>query len=155
MDFHLLRQKISTKNLIGVKKIKEENDINFFFDVLLIDGSESKHPLVVNGAVNKELCKTRFVLLHDINNIHNHENYDRLLKSCDYLPVDENPGLRNGYAIFEKRTSADVQVGKAFFSAWRRPASHGPTLADPFCGIHHYECAKTSNAARLWQLLSH
>jgi glycosyl transferase family 1 len=88
-----------------VKKIKEENDINFF-DVLLIDGSESKHQLVVNGAVNKELCEARFVLLHDINNIYNHENYDRLLKSLDYLLVDENPGLRNGYAIFEKRSSA-------------------------------------------------
>jgi hypothetical protein len=99
-----------------VKKIKEENDINFF-DVLLIDGSRSKHQLVVNGALNKELCEARFVLLHDINNVYNHENYDRLLKSRDYLLVDENPGLRSGYAIFEKKSSADREVGRAFYSS--------------------------------------
>jgi hypothetical protein len=99
-----------------VKKIKDENDINFF-DVLLIDGSKSNHQLVANGAVKKELCKAGFVMLHDINNIYNHENYDRLLKSRDYLLVDENPGLRNGYAIFEKRGCADVKVGKAFYSS--------------------------------------
>jgi tetratricopeptide (TPR) repeat protein len=97
---------------LAVKKIKQEHGINFF-DVLLFDGSRSKHQLVGSDALNRELCEARFVILHDINNIDSQGNYDRLLNSRDHVLLEANPGLRNGYAIFEKKGSADSEVGKA------------------------------------------
>jgi len=100
----------------AVKKIKEEHGINFF-DVLLFDGSGSKHQFLGNGALNRESCEARFVLLCSINNINNHENYTLLLNSRDYVLRGENPGLRNGYAIFEKKSSADSEVGKALYAS--------------------------------------
>jgi hypothetical protein len=90
----------STKRLEAtIKAIQEDNHINCF-DVVVIDASEVKHQ--VASAVRKYLLEARFVVLDDINNPYNQETYHLLLRNPNYGVVDHDPGLRNGYAIFER-----------------------------------------------------
>jgi len=93
-----------------VNKTMAENQISFP-DFLLIDGSELIDQLAGTGSLSKELHGARFVVLDDIDRRYNHENYNELLRDSNYVLVEHNPGLRNGYAIFEKRTSVDGMVG--------------------------------------------
>jgi tetratricopeptide (TPR) repeat protein len=98
-----------------VNQIKAQNHIDFF-DVVLIDGSELRHQLHVAGVLDKELFKANFIFLDDINGVHNQKNYERLLRKSNYVLVDQNPGLRNGYAIFEKERSATYKVDETLDS---------------------------------------
>lgn len=91
-----------------MKEIKEENQTSFF-DVLLIDGSELKNHAGVAAAVKKELGTARFVILDDVNGAYNHENYDALLRNPEYMLINYNLDLRNGYAIFEKQRTTTVK----------------------------------------------
>lgn len=93
-----------------IKKIKEDNHINFF-DAVLIDSSRLKHQLSVSRKLNKELHGARFVLLDDINSVYNYENHNELLRDPNYVLVAHNPGLRNGYAIFKKDRYVDGGKG--------------------------------------------
>jgi hypothetical protein len=86
----------SEKTENGIKKIKQEHEINFF-DVLLIDGSEFS-----DFAESDELYKSRFILLDDINTFHNYKNYQKLLTEPNYKMVIQNICLRKGYAIFQR-----------------------------------------------------
>ena len=65
--------------------------------MVLIDGSEftGKPELdLVYGA--------KFILLDDIRAYKNYHNYKRLLNDKNYKLIEEQPFLRNGYAIFSK-----------------------------------------------------
>lgn len=87
-----------------VKMIKDDNHITSF-DAVLIDSSELKNHLAVSGDLSKELHSARIVLLDDINSPGNYENHNGLLRDPQYALVAQNPGLRNGYAIFKKEGS--------------------------------------------------
>jgi hypothetical protein len=117
------RESFSAELAATVKKIKEENRIDAF-DVLLIDGSELGHQFDCNGALDQELMGARFVVLDDISGSYNHGNYSRLLNNSLYVLVEHNPGLRNGYAIFEKQASGN---GNGSSSAHSKQ-SHGDRL---------------------------
>jgi hypothetical protein len=78
-----------------IKKIKQENQIDFF-DVVLLDGSE----LNVRTDLANELHRGRIVMLDDVNI--NQKIYYDLLTDNTYMLDAENSGLRNGYAIFKK-----------------------------------------------------
>lgn len=78
----------------GIKKIKEENNVDIF-DVVLIDGSE-----FTGKAELEEIYGAKFILLDDINTFKNYENYNRLLSDSKYVLIRHNKKLRNGYAIF-------------------------------------------------------
>ncbi|MEI8125121.1 MAG: hypothetical protein WCG42_05160 [Parachlamydiaceae bacterium] len=80
----------------GIELIKSKEKIDFF-DMVLIDGSEftGKPELdLVYGA--------KFILLDDIRAYKNYHNYKRLLNDKNYKLIEEQPFLRNGYAIFSK-----------------------------------------------------
>jgi hypothetical protein len=84
-----------------VRRIKEENQINFF-DAVLIDSSELSQEITNNAEPSSELYGAGFILLDDINTFYNYKNHDRLLRDMNYVRVAENPGLRNGYSIFRR-----------------------------------------------------
>ncbi len=86
----------------SIKIIKQENKINLF-DVVFIDSSE----FYVNFALD-EVYGARFVLLDDINTFQNYKNHHKLLADPNYFVDDQNPSLRNGYAIFKKVNSNEV-----------------------------------------------
>ena len=71
------------------------------FDAVLIDGSEFDYELPACGELI-ELQSAKIVLLDDINTLNNFDNYNALLSNPTYCLSAHNPGLRNGYAIFEK-----------------------------------------------------
>nr|MDJ0520330.1 FkbM family methyltransferase [Trichodesmium sp. MO_231.B1] len=78
----------------GIKKIKQDNNIDVF-DVVLIDGSE-----FTGTAELEEIYGAKFILLDDINTFKNYDNYNRLLTDAKYILINQNKELRNGYAIF-------------------------------------------------------
>jgi hypothetical protein len=80
-----------------IKKIKQENKIDFF-DIVLVDGSE----LSAKINLSNELMSAKIVILDDINISFNQKNYSFLLTSNAYIIDAENISLRNGYAIFKK-----------------------------------------------------
>ena len=80
----------------GIRFIKKENDIDTF-DMVLIDGSE-----FTGKAELDEIYGARLILLDDINAFKNFENYNRLLYDSNYVLVEEDRSVRNGYAIFKK-----------------------------------------------------
>jgi hypothetical protein len=82
----------------GISHIKAQQQIEFF-DVVLIDGSEftgiAELPLVYGA---------RFILLDDIKSFKNFDNYHILLNDPLYECIDVNFRLRNGYAVFKRRS---------------------------------------------------
>jgi hypothetical protein len=95
-----------------VNQIKAENHIDVF-DVVLIDGSE-----LTDGAnCIQELYQARLIFLDDTNRTYNQANYELMLRNSDYVLTEQNPGLRNGYAIFEKVSSPVCKVDKTLISS--------------------------------------
>ncbi|MBD1921226.1 FkbM family methyltransferase [Microcoleus sp. FACHB-831] len=85
----------------GIKKIKQENNIDFF-DVVLIDGSE------FTGSVElEEVYGAKFILLDDITTFKNYKTHQRLLADKKYVLQKQNILLRNGYSIFKRSNDID------------------------------------------------
>ncbi|MDF5727747.1 MAG: class I SAM-dependent methyltransferase [Rhizonema sp. PD38] len=82
----------------GIQKIKIENNI-ILFDLVLIDGSE----FTGNAELN-EIYGANYILLDDINSFKNHLNFKRLSHDSNYIIIGLNYSIRNGYAIFKKKT---------------------------------------------------
>jgi glycosyltransferase involved in cell wall biosynthesis len=87
----------------GIKKIKQENQIDFF-DLVLIDGSE-----FTGIAELEEVYGAKFIFLDDITTFKNYYNHQKLLKDPKYLLVAQNTSVRNGYSVF-KKYEIDEQV---------------------------------------------
>jgi hypothetical protein len=92
-----------------VNRIKKSNQIEFF-DVVLVDGSQVEHEKDICDVVKMELRAARFVLLDDINNGWNYETHRCLLGDPQFALTDCNPTVRNGYSIFEKLDSTEIEV---------------------------------------------
>lgn len=86
-----------------IKRIKQENRIDCF-DVVLIDSSQLTNKIELDDI----FCEAGYVLLDDINDFQNYKNHNRMLRDTNYVLVAQNPGLRNGYAIFKK---VNLQLG--------------------------------------------
>ncbi|MEA5518137.1 FkbM family methyltransferase [Limnoraphis robusta] len=82
----------------GIRKIKEENNIKFF-DVVLIDGSE-----FTGISELEEVYGAKYILLDDINTFKNYSNYHKLMSDYKYELLEQDSFLRNGYAIFKRKT---------------------------------------------------
>lgn len=82
----------------GIKKIKQENNIEVF-DLVLIDGSEFS-----GSAELEELYGAKYICLDDINAFKNYQNHQKLMNDENYVLIDYNLKLRNGYSIFKKTT---------------------------------------------------
>ena len=90
----------------GIKKIKQEKNIDFF-DVVIIDGSQ------FTGRVElDEIYGAKFIMLDDINTLKNYHNHGRLLSDSNYVLVEQNLFLRHGYSIFKKveKIEIDCQI---------------------------------------------
>ncbi|MBW4509247.1 MAG: FkbM family methyltransferase [Scytonematopsis contorta HA4267-MV1] len=85
----------------GIKKIKEDNNIDDF-DFVLIDGSE-----FTGFAELEEVYGAKFICLDDINTFKNYQNHYKLLSDTNYVKIAENRFLRNGYSIFQKVNNID------------------------------------------------
>jgi O-antigen/teichoic acid export membrane protein len=83
----------------GLRFIKRQHDITTF-DMVLIDGSE-----FTGRAELDETYGAKFILLDDIRTLKNEFNYERLRADAFYTLVKENLDLRNGYAVFQARSS--------------------------------------------------
>ncbi len=81
----------------GIRKIKHENNIEYF-DLILIDGSEFTGESELN-----EVYGAKYIFLDDINTLKNHKNFYRLLNDNDYTLIKCNKNIRNGYAIFKHK----------------------------------------------------
>jgi hypothetical protein len=82
----------------GIEWIKSQNNIEHF-DLVLIDGSE------FTGQAELALTYgAKWILLDDIRAFKNHGNYTRLLADPLYELVEKDLSLRNGYAIFRKKS---------------------------------------------------
>lgn len=83
----------------GIKKIKQENNIEYF-DWVLIDGSE------FTGKVEfAEVYGAKIIALDDINSFKNYQNWKRLSTDPNYALVAQNLHVRNGYAVFQRQTT--------------------------------------------------
>ncbi|MEH2100139.1 MAG: class I SAM-dependent methyltransferase [Nostoc sp.] len=82
----------------GIQKIKHENKIDCF-DLVLIDGSE-----FTGEAELDEVYGANFICLDDITTFKNYKNFNRLLSDSDYILIISNQNIRNGYAIFQRKT---------------------------------------------------
>jgi glycosyltransferase involved in cell wall biosynthesis/radical SAM superfamily enzyme YgiQ (UPF0313 family)/ADP-heptose:LPS heptosyltransferase/ubiquinone/menaquinone biosynthesis C-methylase UbiE len=91
----------------GIQIIKTDNGI-INFDMVLIDGSA-----FTGGAELDEVYGAKIILLDDINDIKNYNNYKRLSDDPNYTILTQNWKLRNGYAIFKRN---DLVVPIHFFT---------------------------------------
>ncbi|MBD2096298.1 FkbM family methyltransferase [Trichocoleus sp. FACHB-591] len=85
----------------GIKKIKKENNIDFF-DLVLIDGSD-----FTGEAELQEVYGAKFILLDDVKAFKNFNNYKKLILDEKYTLISQNLKLRNGYAIFKRISDVD------------------------------------------------
>jgi hypothetical protein len=94
-----------------IDRIKEDNGIEFF-DLVLVNGSGVTRRLGADAPLLREQLGARFVILEGLNDICNCKSHNALLRNPDYFLAAHNPGLRDGYAIFEKRpTFSDAESG--------------------------------------------
>jgi tetratricopeptide (TPR) repeat protein/glycosyltransferase involved in cell wall biosynthesis/GT2 family glycosyltransferase len=101
-DIRYLRQNRFSGS--GIRKIKRENGITDF-DLVLIDGSE-----FTGRAEMEEVYGAGVIMLDDINSYKNYDNYHRLKNDSAYELEKEDWTLRNGYAIFVRKTSKVLPV---------------------------------------------
>ena len=94
-DIRYLNEHGGSQN--GIAMIKEQHGIDRF-GMVLIDGSE-----FTGAAELEEVYGADFILLDDIGTFKNLANYERLSGDTDYLLVEKDEQLRNGYAVFERR----------------------------------------------------
>jgi len=94
-DIDYLRREGASQN--GIARIRRENGIKSF-DMVLIDGSE-----FTAKAELDQVYGARLILLDDTCTFKNHANRERLLNDPDYALIEENPYVRNGYAIFKRK----------------------------------------------------
>jgi len=85
----------------AIVRIREENDV-MAFDLVLIDGRETIQEDVSEG-VYDVLRGARYVLLGGVGGVSIHEIYRRLQREGRHRVTGENPDLRNGYAVLERR----------------------------------------------------
>ncbi len=93
-DVEYIRQSGVFEN--GIQKIKQENNIDFF-DLVLIDGSE-----FTGSAELDEVYGSKFICLDDITTFKNYNNHQKLLADPNYVLIEQNNAIRNGYSIFHK-----------------------------------------------------
>ena len=80
----------------GIRKIKQENNIDSF-DAVLIDGSEFSGSLELDRVYG-----AKYIMLDDINTFKNYKNHRRLLADPNYDLLAKNFFVRNGYSIFKR-----------------------------------------------------
>lgn len=85
-----------------VKQIAKENGIEWF-DIVVVDASGFKPEEDVLRPLEAELHAARAVFLHGINHVAVYRACDGLLRDPNYILADQNPMLRDGYAIFERQ----------------------------------------------------
>lgn len=90
---YLKEQKVPQR---GIERIRKENGIDCF-DLVLIDGSE-----FAGSSELDQVYGAHFILLDDTCTFKNFHNRERLLQDPAYELIEENPTVRNGYAIFRK-----------------------------------------------------
>lgn len=88
----------------GIQAIKREHSIETF-DLVLIDGSE-----FTGGSELDEVYGAKVIMLDDINSYKNYDSYQRLKKDPNYRLEKENWQLRNGYAIFRRKTETVLPI---------------------------------------------
>ncbi|MGR4925902.1 glycosyltransferase [Bradyrhizobium sp. CAR08] len=84
----------------AITRIREDNNI-VQFDILLINGTVRSQGESVYETLHELLRKAKYVLLDDVSNVRIHEVYRRLKNDGRHRVIDENPALRDGYAVFE------------------------------------------------------
>lgn len=90
-----LKRKVQNNEVSGIDYVLDRLN-GELPDVVLIDGSE------FTGEVELEkLWGSRFLLLDDILTYKNYLNFEKLMKSQDYVLLIENRIVRNGFAIFK------------------------------------------------------
>jgi hypothetical protein len=89
-----------------IQAIKKQHHIDSI-DVVLVDSSRLKHRIDLGKGLLDSMIGASIVLLADINGPSNFDNHHRLLGDPNYVLVAANPGLRNGYAIFRRKSTAD------------------------------------------------
>ncbi|MCX7593322.1 MAG: FkbM family methyltransferase [Fischerella sp.] len=85
----------------GIRKIKQENNIDYF-DLVLIDGSE-----FTGNAELDEIYGAKYICLDDITTFKNYKNHRKLLSDINYTLLVQNNFLRNGYSIFKRVNNLD------------------------------------------------
>ncbi len=93
---YIEKSKVPTQ---GIQKIKKDNNIQQF-DMVLIDGSEFTGREELN-----EIYGAKIILLDDINGFKNYHSYQRLSVDPNYVLIQENWKIRNGYAIYKRKSS--------------------------------------------------
>jgi hypothetical protein len=89
-----------------VAMMKEENN-GVGFDTVLVTCADSIHEAGADETLYDVLRGAKYVLLENVNCSHIHEIYRRLRNEERHFITDENPNLRNGYAVFERHHLAD------------------------------------------------
>lgn len=89
----------------GVRQVRGRHGIDRFCAVL-IDGSEFTGPAELD-----EVYGARFLLLDDIRSFKNHDNDRRLRRDPRYRLLARSRRPRNGFAVFERRRSAEEGNG--------------------------------------------
>lgn len=80
----------------GIRKIKNDNCV-INFDMVLIDGSAFSACAELD-----EVYGSKIILLDDINDIKNYQNYQLLDNDSFYELIFEDWNLRNGFAVFKR-----------------------------------------------------
>ncbi|MEH2133752.1 MAG: glycosyltransferase [Nostoc sp.] len=112
----------------GIKKIKQENKIDFF-DLVLIDGSE-----FTGNAELDEVYGATYICLDDINTFKNYQNFNRLLSDPDYILIISNQNIRNGYAIFQRKIVQSVRY-ENIYNADSSTLAYGQKSLAPITSI--------------------
>jgi hypothetical protein len=90
----------------AISRIREDNGVGYF-DIVLIDGSENVQDEDAYDVLYKVLCGAKYVLLDAVDHVYIHQIYRRLQSERRHRITSENPNLRRGYAIFERRLNDD------------------------------------------------
>jgi hypothetical protein len=91
----------------AVKRLRDECRLEAF-DAVFVDGAAFAQASDSGGFLDELLRRSRVVILDDTSVLVNFENRQRMLADADFLAVADDPGLRDGYAMFRKCVSSAI-----------------------------------------------
>jgi hypothetical protein len=124
---------LATQLSESIRTIKEERGFSRF-DIVLVSDCDPVDHSVTTPALRSDLLGVTTVVLEGLMSPSSFAAYEMLLSSPEFELTSQNPGLRNGYAIFTKAMACAANSSVGYIQNQVSDADEASDIATSDCG---------------------